>query len=234
MQLKFFGRGAGFTTIEEGHTSAYFENDKTLVLIDCPMTTFFKLKVMNLSKFDNVDILITHTHADHISGLGLFIQFCTFVCKLPVTVIAPSKEVFDDLRTVLRIEGNEDAWYKLVLFEDVDRNWKISCVLTTHSPQLANKCFGYVLNVNNVKVIYTGDTGNFEDFKPFIEEKSEVYVDTSVYYGQIHLKLTDMLEEYKNLTKQNIKVYLTHLDYVETAKDIIKDIKNIFVVELNC
>jgi hypothetical protein len=91
-----------------------------------------------------------------------------------------------------------------------------------------------VLNVNNVKVIYTGDTGNFEDFKPFIEEKSEVYVDTSVYYGQIHLKLTDMLEEYKNLTKQKVKVYLTHLDYVETAKDIIKDTKNIFVVELNC
>ena len=43
-----------------------------------------------------------------------------------------------------------------------------------------------------------------------------------------------MLEEYKNLTKQEVKVYLTHLDYVETAKDIIKDTKNIFVVELNC
>lgn len=232
MKLKFFGRGAGFTTIKEGHTSAYFEYADKLVLIDCPMTTFFKLEEMDLSKYNSVDILITHTHADHISGLGLFIQFCKFVKNLPVVVIAPSDRVKKDLVTVLSIEGNEDFWYEICEWDVIRRPYIKRAIATSHSPQLSGKCYGYALTIEETPVVYTGDTGKFEDFKNDILTGSEFYADTSVYYGQIHLKLEDMLEEYKILENGAVDIYLMHLDDVNAAKKIIENKENIHIVEI--
>ena len=41
MELKFFGRGSGFS---EDHTSAYFiTTNNELVIIDCPVSTLNKL-----------------------------------------------------------------------------------------------------------------------------------------------------------------------------------------------
>ena len=61
-----------------------------------------------------------------------------------------------------------------------------------------NKCFGYHLIVDDANVIYTGDT--------------------SVYCGMIHLKLEDALENFFELNRRGIKVYLMHLDDVDAAK----------------
>ena len=57
-------------------------------------------------------------------------------------------------------------------------------------------------------------------------------MDTSVYYGQIHLKLEDMLEEYKILENGAVDIYLMHLDDVNAAKKIIENKENIHIVEI--
>lgn len=66
--LKFFGRGSAFA---DEHNSAFFIYGNDLILIDCPATSFQKVKKMEkLSKFDNIFILVTHTHGDHSGGVG--------------------------------------------------------------------------------------------------------------------------------------------------------------------
>ena len=103
MKLKFLGRGSGFSDITEGHTSAFFEttDNNDLVVIDLPMSSFYKLKNFDLSKYNNIYVLITHTHGDHISGLGLFAQLTFFVFKKKIKIIAPSDAVRTDINTVL-------------------------------------------------------------------------------------------------------------------------------------
>ncbi|MBQ3947253.1 MAG: MBL fold metallo-hydrolase, partial [Ruminococcus sp.] len=65
--LLFLGRGSAFA---DENNSAFFVEDNDLVLIDCPATSYHKVKKMNLEQYDNIYILITHTHGDHSGGVG--------------------------------------------------------------------------------------------------------------------------------------------------------------------
>lgn len=231
MALKFFGRGAGFA---DEHTSAYISiANKEMVIIDCPVSTFQKMKHINTVEYERFYVLVTHTHGDHIGGIGLFIQYAFFTLKKPVTIVAPSKAVAKDIFTILSIEGNESLWYELVTADDVeDKEWFGDCILTKHSPQLEGKCFGYKLNVDGTSIVYTGDTSTIEPFLPYLDGESILYVDTSVYYGMIHLKLEDALEDFIGLNQRGVKVYLMHLDDAIAAEKIVAGYPDIEVVTL--
>lgn len=228
--LKFLGRGAGFA---DEHTSAYFITEaKEMVIIDCPVSTFQKMKHIDLTDCEKLYVLVTHTHGDHVGGLGLFVQYAFFVLKKHVTIVAPSKVVADDISTILTIEGNELSWCELVTVADVtDKAWFGDCILTKHSPQLEGKCFGYRLLIDYTNVVYTGDTSTLKPFMPYLTGGSALYVDTSVYYGMIHLKLEDALEDFLTLNKKSVKVYLMHLDDVAAAEKMVADYPGIEVVE---
>ena len=55
--LKFFGYDSAF---DHSNNSAFFIDGKDLVLIDCPMSSFQKVKFFDFKKFDNVYVLVTH------------------------------------------------------------------------------------------------------------------------------------------------------------------------------
>lgn len=118
-----------------------------------------------------------------------------------------------------------------VLWEE----WYYGAIKTNHSPNLKEKCFGYHLVIDGENVIYTGDTCELAPFEPYIrysKGEKRVYIDTSVHYGAINLKLEEMLPKLIELTQNGVKVYLMHLDDVKAAKEIIKDYSNIQIVEV--
>ena len=68
--LNFIGTGSAFNT-ELGNTSAFVKKNNSLLLIDCGGTVFHRFQELNIFEgLENLYIIITHTHPDHVGSLG--------------------------------------------------------------------------------------------------------------------------------------------------------------------
>ena len=219
--LKFLGRGSAFT---DEHNSAYFVADDELVLIDCPMSAFLRLNDKNLALYDHIYVLITHTHGDHAGGIGMLIDLLQFSVKTPITIVAPSKDVEADLFYLIsRVEGCNSAWYELINADELDKDWFISSIPTTHTEELAGKCFGYYLSVEGNKVIYTGDTNTILPYEKFIESGAYLYTEISAYKTSVHLYCSDMVKKITDYVASGVHVYLMHMDDEKRIAQVMKD-----------
>ncbi len=69
-RVLFIGTGGAIPTEERGHPSILIKYDSTKVLIDCGESTQTRARTLHSESLHDVDaILITHHHADHVSGL---------------------------------------------------------------------------------------------------------------------------------------------------------------------
>ena len=75
MELEFLGIGSSFNA-EEDNTSAFFVEGEEMFLIDCGETVYKSL-IRNelLENVDTINIMITHTHDDHIGSLGSLVLY---------------------------------------------------------------------------------------------------------------------------------------------------------------
>ena len=219
--LKFLGRGSAFT---DEHNSAYFIENDELVLIDCPMSAFMRLNDKNLALFDHIYVLVTHTHGDHSGGIGMLIDLLQFSVKTPITIVAPSKEVEADLFYLLsRIEGCSSSWYELINIEDLDKEWFVRAIPTTHTEELEGKCFGFQLKVEGRNVVYTGDTNTLIPYESYIEKGTYLYCEISAYKSPVHLYCTEIHNKIKEYVAAGVNVYLMHMDDERRILQVMSD-----------
>lgn len=227
--LRFLGRGSGFS---DHHNGAFFRYGNKLILMDCPLVTFNRLKNEGLAKFaspdadssddaqiDELIVAVTHTHSDHVGGLALTIHYATFIWHIHMTVIAPSDEVKKDLDYLLnRLDGCDKNTYLLITGEEykndenTDTSWLKSIIPTKHVPALEGRCFGYNIEVDGVNTVYTGDTRTLEPFLPYLSEGNVLYTECSAYDTAVHMYVDKLLEYKDYFEEKGIKVYLMHLD----------------------
>ncbi|NPB01429.1 MAG: MBL fold metallo-hydrolase [Methanopyri archaeon] len=70
MRILFIGTGGAIPTEDRGHPSLLVEYDSTKILVDCGEGTQTRAKSLHGESLHDVDaVLITHHHADHVSGL---------------------------------------------------------------------------------------------------------------------------------------------------------------------
>ena len=219
--LKFLGRGSAFT---DEHNSAYFIDNDELVLIDCPMSSFARLNDKNLALFDHIYLLVTHTHGDHAGGIGMLIDLLQFSVKTPITIVAPSKEVEADLFYLLsRIEGCNSSWYELINVEDLDKDWFIRSIPTSHTEELEGKCFGFQLKVEGKNVVYTGDTNTLIPYEPYIDKGTYLYCEVSGYKSPVHLYCSEIHDKVKDYVASGVNVYLMHMDDERRILQVMSD-----------
>ena len=219
--LTFLGRGSAFA---DEHNSAFFVDNGNLILIDCPMSSFEKLNDMNLTLFDHIYLLVTHTHGDHVSGIGMLVDLLQFSVKTPITIVAPSKEVEGDLFYLLsRLEGCNDSWYELINSEELDADWFVCPIQTSHTEELAGKCFGYCLTVEGNRVVYTGDSNTLVPYEKYISDGSYLYVEMSAYKSPVHLYCVEMKDKIKEFVDRGVHVYLMHMDDEKRIGEVMKD-----------
>lgn len=207
--LKFIGRKSGF---DDDNTSAYFEKNNELTIIDCGFTVFNKIKEkFNFNKYDKINIIITHLHNDHAGSLSQVILYAWFIYNKKVRVISKCKNI----KKYLEITGTPDDSYEIL--KDMEN---IKFIKTEHTDYLDS--YGFLMKINNKNIIYTGDTKNLKPFKPFFNNVNELYIDVSKF-GGAHIKIDEIMPYLLELKEKGIKIYLMHMDDEKYINNITKN-----------
>ena len=218
MELFFLGRGSAFNSYE-GNTSAYFIDKNELFLIDCGESIFERIMENKLlDNINNINIMITHTHSDHVGSLGSLIMYCYYVINKKVNIIISKDCLYkNDLIDLIRIFGCTKEMYTIIEETELDNKYQLfnnmRFLKTEHVSQIPS--YGILFDTNNGVLYYSGDTSNLKNISELIKNKKtidKIYIDTTstniknnvhVYIGE----LNDLTQDYlKN------KIYCMHVN----------------------
>ena len=229
MDLNFLGRGADFNP-KEGNTSAFFIENNELFLIDCGESVFGNIIMEDvLDGINKINLMITHTHPDHIGSAASLIGYAYYNPKqkrIPVDIILPGSTKYlysRDIKILLRKSGSERYKYNFACDKDFDGKYNsfqsLRYVKTTHYSKL--KCYSLIFNTKNGIIYYSGDTNEINTLMKIInsgEKIDKIFLDTTTddYEGNVHLNI--------EIIKDNIpeelykKVYCMHFNNDECIK----------------
>lgn len=228
MNLQFLGRGAAFNP-KEGNNSAYFIENNQLFLIDCGESIFERL-VENalLEDIDAINLMITHTHSDHIGSLGTLIIYSYHILRKPLNIVMKrGAKHLPNIEKVLEGFGCTLAMYSYVDEEYYDNKFasfqNIRYMETSHCDELS--CYGLLFTTPNGLVYYSGDTREIETVKSFIasgQDIDKIYIDTTTanFPGNPHMYIGILQEQIPEEFKS--KVYCMHISNdqcIEEAKN---------------
>lgn len=244
MELNFLGRGAAFNP-KEGNNSAYFIENKQLFLIDCGESTFKRLIESEiLESVESINLMITHTHSDHIGSLGSLVMYSFYVLNKQLNIILPKKaKHLPNIEKILIGFGCTKSMYNYVdekKFDDKYKTFKnVRYVETNHCDEL--DCYGLLFNTEKGIVYYSGDTREINTVKALIASGKpidRVYIDTTTtnFPRNPHLYIGILQESIPNELKDHI--YCMHLNNdscIEQAKasgfNVVENKKSISLVK---
>lgn len=217
MELLFLGRGSAFNT-SEGNTSAYFIDKNELFLIDCGESIFERIIEKGLlNDVDCVNVMITHTHSDHVGSIGSLIMYCYYVIKKNVNIIISRDSLYkDDIIDLIRIFGCTSDMYRIVYedeYNDYDMFNSINFVKTNHVKEIPS--YGILFDTNNGIVYYSGDTSDLNNVSDLINSDldiDKIYVDTtsSDVVNNVHVFIGNLNELVSKSLKK--RVYCMHIN----------------------
>lgn len=179
LELRFLGARNGSST---SHTNAFFMPDsETLVLIDLSLLNVQKAQRIiqrYRDRLTRVIICLTHTHADHVSGVSMLAYVVEhLLSEVRLEIIADSR-VLLAARSILDAEGAKEA-DGIVVYRAPDikkfawdgqepipanYHWFGRAIPTEHDRNLL-AATGFLFRVNGKAVVYSGDTNTLEPFE---------------------------------------------------------------------
>lgn len=225
MKLNFTGRGAMLYP-REGNTSAYFEEDNNLFLIDCGEDVAGKLiRECKLVKGNNYYLFITHTHSDHIGSLGTLQQYLYWICGTKLNIVIDDSVKFkSELQSILDGFGIVKDTYEFVETSELDNKFKsfdkIRYIESSHG-DVPFASASIMIDTCKGSILYTGDIADTKVIEAFIDEWEIIeamYVDTSYTKSPVHLSIEDLNEVIPENLKS--KVYCMHINNKELLSKI--------------
>ena len=218
MELSFIGRGAAFNP-KEGNNSAFFIENNQLFLIDCGENIYERIMERGiLQNIENINLMITHTHSDHVGSLGTLIMYSYFVMHKPLNIVLPENaKHLPNIEKILDGFGCTENMYKFIDEKDLDFKFStfnnIRYVETSHCDELDS--YGLMFYTDKGVIYYSGDTRETNTLKKLIESGQpidKIYMDTTTadYPENIHLYIGYLNKAVPDELKS--RVYCMHLN----------------------
>jgi ribonuclease BN (tRNA processing enzyme) len=186
MNIYIFGSCGGSAPYPNRHHASFaVDYQGGLYWFDAGESCSYTAHLMGIDLMKTRKICISHTHMDHIGGLGNL--FWT-IRKLDamnhnlqnreLELFIPELEAWKAIETMLKYtEGNFKCDFTInaseykdgLVFED--RGLKVSALHNNHFPHTKGsrwKSFGFSIEGEGKKIVYTGDTGGVDDVYPLL------------------------------------------------------------------
>jgi len=229
MKLHFLGTGAGTEPMQDrNHQSLAIEINDTLYWFDagayCSKTAY----LMGLDLLTVKKVIISHTHMDHVGGLGnLFwdIRKLKWVKNKEakfneIELYIPNLETWDGFLKVLRnTEGGfSDMKIRALTVEDgilfSDENMTVTAFHNQHLGIPSDgvwKSFTYLIECEGKRLVYSGDIKKLSELDVVIEDSCDVML---VETGHHHY-----MDVCNYMNGKNIK----NLFYTHNGRSILED-----------
>lgn len=231
-EIKFLGIGSAFN-VKLGNTSMYVKQDNVLLLIDCGESIFEKILEHNiLNNITDVNVLITHLHSDHIGSLSSLIFYCYYKLNIVPNIYFDDKEQLYDILKLMGTKINEH--YKLYSTKSCHIDFIDIISLKTDHVKGMN-CYSYILNINDKKIFYSGDSTSLSFYKTYNIIKNNIICFQEVclpdYKGNVHTSIKKLKENIPISYRENI--YCMHIDCDEVIEELYKEGFNVVNINKN-
>lgn len=168
MILTILGSGAAIPSLKRSGPAYLLKIKDDLILLDAGPGTLKQFEKVKADYFELTHILISHTHADHLSDLVPILQSITRTLELvgdkrekPLIIIGPPgfKKVYQNLRKAMMPEKEP---YLVRIYEMGNgskdfKNWKLESKIIRHVEFWDS--VSYKITANDKVFVYSGDTG---------------------------------------------------------------------------
>ncbi|MFP6639208.1 MAG: MBL fold metallo-hydrolase [Myxococcota bacterium] len=219
-EVIFVGTSDAFGAGGRRQSATLVRGERGTLLLDCGTTTNTGLSELALQRDEIDSILVSHFHGDHFGGIPLFLLACLYEDhrSRPIEVAGPPG-IEARVRKLADAMGHsltDREWSFPVRFREIPPGVeheigpaKVHAFETRH--QLEAHPHGYRVNLGSRTVVYTGDTGWFDEL-PRLCAGADLLISECTLFDRVldfHLSLTEI---YEHRTEFDVgSLILTHL-----------------------
>jgi len=222
-QLQFIGTSSGITSKDRFHSSFIISSRDRVILIDAGDSVCKAILNAGYEFTDITDIILTHFHADHVSGIApLLTQMKIAGREISLKIYTP--EILENnlqfyLEMTYLFEENFGYPFEIIPITDkeynkIGTNFNFSIIQNSHvSPKNLARAKNEIpfysgslyFTVGNAEIFYTSDIGSNNDLKLYGAKKPGIFISECA-----HVELQDVLDEW--IISGAEKLFLTHYD----------------------
>ena len=225
ISLNFIGFGSGFCP-SLGTNSAYLKENQKMLIIDCGEEVFKSLQYSQiLDDVNEVYFIFTHTHCDHIGGIGTLIFHLYFIKNISVKLVLNNDMLYkDDVLLFLKIVGVEPHMFRVISSIELEKNFdcidKLNFVQVEHVKDFVS--YALIFMSNNLTTYYTGDSSDKNFLNLAMSDKNlfRIYTDCTMSLRETTHTQFDYLKQVvpKNLRNKVYCMHLSHENLINLCK----------------